>query len=104
MSNKLNPSDLSKKEFKQWLSSKSPCDKVGTVSRANKCPIATFIKEHYKISSVSVCCVSTEIFEHEISKVYINPLWVKEFTRKIDQSSIPVSITAKKALEVLNSL
>ena len=95
---------IKKKSFREWLGSKRPGQRVGRPRNDSCCPIATYLLEHgyYGVS----------VMDHvaQFSKgdrdycVNIEETWASRFVYKLDDYYKVKIVTAKKALEILDSI
>lgn len=96
---------LTIEEFRTWLESKAGDEVVGKARHICNCPLSTFLKEKVGNELPYVGVFSTYIPTSEINTLdYDNPLWVTSFISKLDGKFQTASVTAKQALEVLETL
>lgn len=100
---------LTIEDFKTWLEAKNGDEVVGWQGWCKGCPIFKCLKDK-KETLYSVNYESTHFLTNRVDTIG-NPLWVKKFIERVDDRSvIPLkqgemnaSVTAKQALEVLES-
>jgi len=94
-----------KAEFREWLRSKRPNTSVGLAMRISQCPIAKFLKSQPDIASATVDTYQIDVkLVSGALRSYRTPKWAVEFIGGVDQfSGLPNTISAKRALEVLEA-
>lgn len=91
---------ITRPKFKAWLESKRPREKVGYCSDPEKCPVAMFFNESYKLTwPVSVGKDDVRLD----SKNWLLPGWTTRFIRRVDDSAY-TEITAHLALKFLSEV
>lgn len=89
---------LTKKNLRKWLESKKPQARVGEVDQTTSCPIFKFLTEN-KVAVEEVTWIDAYI----ANEFVVLPKWTTDFIKKVDELKT-VTVSAKKALEILNSL
>lgn len=102
---------LTIEEFRTWLESKNETEIVGKRVLSDSCPLAnallqcTYVEEGTQVEVGYRFTVVDPYFISETLR-FENPEWVRKFVSKIDDtlSDEEKSVTAKEALEVLETL
>jgi hypothetical protein len=99
-------SELTKKNFIEWLHTKKDGEIVGEACVTDSCPIANFYKENKKNVDVRVDVAEVAYVKKYGNKLWKKtlPKWAQKFINIIDHDEYMDYVTVETALEVMNEV